>query len=374
MDIILGSNRRRTRGFKMDFRNEQNLNHQSSVENGEIKPKDVSQFLKDYFKNPPYKYYIAFYNTFPGAKNAEFEMLKRFYNICRKLDIGFLVISNDNIIHNTDLKGVNINEIDETYILCCISLHFLSPKTSKHYTLLALWNPIRFHSKVELAEIMNVDGFLSAHSNYVDDAIKSESDKPFLGYLNTSTDGPIYPFTFGEYTCFYAGMNWKISEDDIRNKIYQLIKLLDPTNIVATYGLKPNWKGYRSYRGEIPFDGVSMIKEIHKCGICLVLSSEHHITESICSCRVFEGLAAGVPIIADKNPFFQEWFGDNLFYIDTEDAMVAARQIVKYISYFKSNPEETMAKMENCRKVFLENFLLDKQLLEVIENVKKIRA
>ena len=331
------------------------------------------EIIQNYFKNTTKKYHIAFYNTFPEAKNAEFELLMRLENICNKYNIGYFIIYITNEIQNTELKGININEIDVSDLLCCISLHYYSPKTSKHFSLLTLWNPIKFYSTVSLDKAYKMDGYLSAHSNYIDDFIKSHSDKPFLGFLNTSTDGPILDLTFGEYNCFYAGMNWNISTDSIRVNIFKLIKFLDNSPILYCYGLRECWKGYRSYKGEIPFDGISIIKEIHNCGICLVLSSSLHIAEGVCSCRLFEGLAAGVPIIADKNPFFQEWFGDNIFYIDTDDTLMAAKQVCEYINFFKSNPEETMTKMKNCRKIFLENFLLDKQLLQVVENVKEYK-
>jgi len=332
--------------------------------------KTRGEIIKDYFKNTSKKCHIAFYTPFINARNAELEMLRRLENICNENNIGFFVLYNDNIIQNAELKGIHIDEIDTSYILFCISLHFLSPKTTNHFTLLALWNPIQFYSQKALENAYKMDGYLSAHSDYVDTFIKSKSNKPFFGHLNTSTNGPILDLTFGEYKCFYAGMNWKISEDSLRKHIYHLIKFLDNSQILLCYGLKESWKHYKTYQGELPFNGTSIIHKIHQCGICLVLSSTLHIDEGICSCRIFEGLAAGVPIIADKNPFFEKWFGDNIFYIDAEDTEIAAKQIYDYIDFFKSNPEETMLKMENCRKIFLENFLLDKQLLDVIENVQ----
>jgi hypothetical protein len=369
--------------------------------NSPIVDKTTKEIIEDYFKNTSKRCHIAIYAPFTNARNSELEMIKRLENICNKHNIGVFILYNNNIIQNTELIGIHIDEIDTSHILFCLSLHFCSPKTTNHFTLLALWNPIQFYSQEALEDAYKMDGYLSAHSDYVDNFIKSKSNKPFFGYLNTSTNGPILDLTFDssrnfalassvsgtygdldspelveryEYKCFYAGMNWKISEDSIRNRIYSLIKYLDDSPILSCYGLTECWKQYKSYRGEIPFDGTSIIDKIRQCGICLVLSSSLHIDEGICSCRIFEGLAAGVPIIADKNPFFEKWFSDNLFYIDTEDAVVAAGQIYDYIDYFKSNPEETMAKMENCRRIFLENFLLDRQLLEVINNVQKFRT
>jgi hypothetical protein len=255
---------------------------------------------------------------------------------------------------------------------------------------MTIWNPIKFHSGESWENTCSVDGFLSAYSDNIDDFVRSISNKPIVGYLNPSISEPILDFTFGQshvvaqqltaegvsrpalfgnYTCFYAGMNWHMSTDPYRVNVYNLIKELDKTDIINIYGLKNNWTGYACYKEEIPFDGYSIVQKIHDCGVCIVLSSQPHIDDSVCSCRLFEGLAAGVPIIADKNPFFITWFGDNLFYIDTEDTDAAVSQIKTYIEYIKENPEEVLVKIENCRKIFLEYFILDKQFLDIIQKL-----
>ena len=371
-----------------------------------IVPDDL--VIKQYFSNTKYECHIAFYDSFPGYKNAEYELLKRFKRICEKNNIGVFIIYSNNIIQNGELRGININDIDSSNILCVISLHFNSPKTTKHYTLMTIWNPIKFHSGESWENTCSVDGFLSAYSDNIDNFVTSISSKPIVGYLNPSISEPIFDFTFGQrseasqllsskvallpvgdrrsqpcspygaaeenfgkYKCFYAGMNWHMSTDPYRVNVYNLIKELDKTDIINIYGLKNNWTGYACYKEEIPFDGYSIVQKIHDCGVCIVLSSQPHIDDSVCSCRLFEGLAAGVPIIADKNPFFITWFGDNLFYIDTEDTDAAVSQIKTYIEYIEENPEEVLVKMENCRKIFLEHFILDKQFLDIINKIRE---
>lgn len=365
MNFILNRNRYRVNNASSNDNRFTLLN--KSYGESSIVPDDL--VIKHYFTNTKYKYHVAFYDSFPGHKNAEYELLKRFKRICDKNNIGFLVILKDNIIQNGELRDININDIDSTYIKCVISLHFISPKTTKHYTLITIWNPIKFHGDISWVNTLNVDGYLSAYSNNIDSFVRSKSNKPIIGYLNPSISEPILDFTFGEYKCFYAGMNWHMSYDSFRVNIYNLIKELDKSDIISIYGLKKNWTGYECYKEEIPFDGYSIVQKIHDCGICIVLSSQPHIDDSVCSCRIFEGLAAGVPIIADKNPFFITWFGDNLFYIDTEDTETAVSQIKTYIDYIKENPEEVMVKLENCRKIFLEHFILDKQFLYILEKL-----
>jgi glycosyltransferase involved in cell wall biosynthesis len=198
-----------------------------------------------------------------------------------------------------------------------------------------------------------------------------------LGYLNTTLSGPILD-TFNEnYKCFYVGTNWELVYDYLtynRQIVVDLIKKMDNLDIISIYGPKKAWKDVKSYVGEIDFDGTSIVYEIKKCGICLVLSSHHHIEDSVCSNRLFEGLAAGVPIISDKNPFIYMWFGDNIFYIDNSSPDVSVKQIQEYINYIKNYPDETREKIQNCRKIFCDNFLMDKQLSQIVENVKQYKS
>lgn len=111
---------------------------------------------------------------------------------------------------------------------------------------------------------------------------------------------------------FYCGSNW---EGHFRgqNRHVGLFKLLDNEGIVRFYGpevvpewnnYKP-WEGYQSYAGEIPFDGVSLIRKCNECGIVLALSSDMHRRAGAVTNRVYEACAAGCVIISDDNPFMK---------------------------------------------------------------------
>jgi len=333
--------------------------------------------IEKFFETNSYRHYIAVYNTFPTAKNAELELLKRLEITCQSLNIGFFVIYNDNFIQNTELKGVHIDQMDTKKILFVLSLHPSSPKTSKHFTLMTIWNPRLFHDEYAWNRTLSVDGYLSAYSDILDQCIQSQTNKPFFGHLNTSLSGPILNITFGNYKCFYVGLNWEKINDYIvfnREKAINTVKLLNEAKLVSIYGPKDAWVGMSSYVGELEFDGKSIVYEIHKCGICLVLSSDAHIQDEICSNRLFEGLAAGVPIITDENPFMKKWFGDTLFYIDTCKLDQVIIQVQKHIEYFKSYPDETIAKIKKSREIFFQNFLMDKQLEKIVQNVVNYKS
>lgn len=327
--------------------------------------------------NPSQQKYIAFYDTYPTVETAETENLKRFEIVCKKLNVGFLLINNGGyVIKHPTLNGTDIRTMDSTQIICIISLHFYSLKNTQHYTMLALWNPIKYHNDEIMEHMPDIDGFLSAHSNAIDKHITDKVDKPIVGFLNTTVSDPILEFTFGEYKCFYCGINWYAlpNADVKRINILDAVKEIDDLDMVSIYGPERIygvrvWDGFKNYKYKIPFDGVSVIYEIHKCGICLALSSDEHVESEIASNRFFEGLAAGVPIIANPNPFIVEWFGDNVFYVDLTKPGSIAGQISEHIKYFKENPENTLKRMQNCRNIFLRNFTLDGQLQLIINSI-----
>ena len=283
------------------------------------------------------------------------------------------------ITSNGPLKNISILQVDPKYITCIIATHHTCKKILGHYTLLPLWNPVIYMEK-STNFITTFDGYLSSHSSLIDNYIKSLTSKTPIGYLTTSICEPLLDFSFGQYKCFYIGTNWdrnfkvKVNESlkqisSQRDKIINLIKKMDDSELINIYGLEGRWNGFKSYIKPIPFDGVSVVYEIQKCGICLCFSTENHINSEVCSMRIFEGIAAGVPLICDKNPFYMKWFGDNLFYIDTDDSDECFEQIKNYFEYFKNNNQEVLTKISNCRDIFNEHFRLDKQFQQIITNI-----
>jgi glycosyltransferase involved in cell wall biosynthesis len=322
-----------------------------------------------------YRGCLAFYDTWPDINNAEKECLIRFEYACKENNILYLLINNDGMIKNNNLYGININNIEKKYINAIISLHWDSPKNSDHYTINFLWNPIEFYDKNNIQKILDYDAYVSCYSPIMDKFIELYSDKKIIGYVNHSLCTPILNYDFTSFKCFYVGINWELCTNKA-TRYSRLLKLLDSNNLINIYGPKNFlginiWEGYTSYSGEINFDGTSIIHEINKSGICLVLSSESHKNSQICSNRLFEGLAAGVPLICDNNPFIRKIFNNNVFYIDGIDEELSYHQIIDHINFIKNNIDIVKNKIEECRKIFLDKFLLSKQLNELFNNIPK---
>ncbi|MFR3752820.1 MAG: hypothetical protein ACLTW9_12015 [Enterocloster sp.] len=90
------------------------------------------------------------------------------------------------------------------------------------------------------------------------------------------------------------------------------VKFFGPDVVKAWGGLKP-WEGYECYQYSIPFDGFSILKEINKCGICLVISSDIHRRAGAVTNRAYEACAAGAVIISDENEYMKEYFSGACF-------------------------------------------------------------
>ena len=345
--------------------------------------------VETYFKHSTFKLHIGLYDTWPTINNAEKEILFRILHACNLISVGVFVITNDgtitgfsNISDNNfvRLKNSNLNHVPKKYISFVLSLHYDSPKTTHHRTLHALWNPLNYMNEPHhVQNFKSFDGYLSCYSNPIDNFKNSITNAPIIGHLNHTLSHPMHDVSTefnDDLTCFYAGINWEkvnTSYKSLRQNVLQLLKNLELDKLVSIYGptqlLNVNvWEGFASYKGEIPFDGISMIHVIKKCGICLVLSSVSHIKYEIVSTRLFEGLAAGVPLICDNNSFINKWFGNNVFYIDLNDPNCDA-QVKKHIEFIKNNNDIVIEKLKQCREIFLTNFLMHEQIKTILNRV-----
>ena len=356
-------------------------NNKSEVIKKNIMKKKVSE----YFNNSSFIHTFIFIDSFPELKNAESELLLRINIYCNDYNIDFIKIDKTGIVlSGHPLTGTNINIFPVNNKITVIGLHHDSKKISNHTSILTLWNPVPFMVPC-FRNIIGFDGYLSAYSPIIDQFIYSvTSDNRMYGHLTTSLPlsivSPINKINKNP-RLFYVGTNWQNTDrdtnfqKDTRGSVINLLNKLDNMNIVNIFGptkfgnIIP-WKGFKSYKGEIQFDGISVIKKIQETGICLVLSTQQHIRNEICSMRIFEGIAAGVPIICDKNPFFETWFGDNVFYLEGNTPEEQSLSIQQHIEYIESNHDIVYEKIKNCRETFYQHFSFDMQFATIINNIR----
>lgn len=340
--------------------------------------------IKQYFEETTCIHHLIVIDTFQ-INNAEHELTKRIGHYCKDYNVDFMILnySNKRISFHPVLNGLHINSIPVLDTITVLSLHNCSMKISNHKTLLCMWNPVPFILK-SIDNILSYDGFLSAHSPIIDGFLQSitDCDKQY-GYLCTSLPNslllPLDDQLPSQLSIFYVGTNWEDSgkrkDTVIRKDVKLLLKLLDQKQMTKIYGPKQYhnnepWKGYKTYQGPIAFDGKSVITKIKESGICLVLSTAHHIRSEVCSMRIFEGIAAGVPIICDMNPFFQKWFGDTLWYIEGETVDEQLQCIESHIQSIKAHPEDALDKVKKCRSIFTTYFSFDVQFQKIINTIQ----
>lgn len=179
----------------------------------------------------------------------------------------------------------------------------------------------------------------------------------------------------------YVGINWEaVTNHPARHTA--LLRALEQESLLSIFGparlrgVAP-WEGWRAYKGELPFDGVSVVHTAADCGIVLVLSSDEHKRSNVMSNRLFEALAAGAVIIADDHPFLQEHFETACFYLSEATGASAAERAVTLVKWINDNPDCALEKAKNGQKIFAEKFKLDTQLNKLLEfhaNILEIKA
>ena len=324
----------------------------------------------------------------PGVKNAEFETIERIKIACKNINIQCLVINNDGFLLDDD-QLLTTNLVNPKELEFTLSLHYCTTKILDCFFYGILWNPPTY--MIEQDHYMDI---ITNYSSY-DDLIGYNS-KPMLNHAKLMVDGfpinvnedvfltaslpktaTVEPNLNNEYKAFYCGINWELctGKPGRHNK---LLKGLEEDDDLKIFGPKKflhiePWKGFRSYSGSIPFDGISITKEISKCGIALVLCSDDHRKYNVVTNRIYESAAAGAIVIADKNQFIEDNFGDSVLTIDysSGDQEDALTQIREKILWIKNNKKEALEKAQKLQKIFLDKFALEKQLKNIIDGHKK---
>jgi hypothetical protein len=280
---------------------------------------------------------------------------------------------------DADFDFKKIKRIEEN-VDAVLDIHYEYPKFFSAKSIGAFWTPTSFMKDWDLAYVwenqLSHDYLVHTDSQKILELLAGFRPKEKFGILNHSVPG-----SWAEWIneakrdqvprAFYAGINWnKLSGRKGRH--HEMFKLLDSGDVLNIYGPRKishvvPWKGFESYRGEIPFDGKSILRKAHESGVSLVLSAEQHLSEGIISSRFFEGLAAGNSIISDGHPFIRKHLGKSGFYLNLERGDdFAASQLLDYMQELRQNPKLLAKQQEISQNLFLEKFDLTKQLKRIL--------
>lgn len=324
--------------------------------------------MKSSISDKPMKFAITYFSPI----HPEMEICRRIEVAAKNLGIECYFIGPNGIAFQ---NGKHISELAPDFLLEFDPAHVCLFDT---FTYHLLWFvpglvsndhaiPYEIFSK-------NCDDHLAFPSNVAIDFYKHCYDTVNVNYLF-----PSVPYNYvlepkvisgksgDKYKAFYAGIN--VDSKTVRHA--EIFQYLDKNNLVDLYGPKEingkkNWVGFSSYRGEIKFDGHSMMDTANKAGITLALHHKVHASFSMPTNRIFEGLAAGTLVITDRMHFIEDNFGDTVFMLDADLSQYEkAVQIHKIIDWANQNPELARQKIKQAQKIFMEKF----ELTRVIQSI-----
>jgi hypothetical protein len=166
----------------------------------------------------------------------------------------------------------------------------------------------------------------------------------------------------GKAKLTYFGTNW----DARRSNFFRAIGQWDDVEI---YGRKVAWEPMKipAYKGEIAYDGLSVIEMYRQNGIGLNIQGDHHVQEDVISNRVFEITAAGAVCLTCRMPWLEKNFGDTLYYFEQETSDKRLQEQVRaMLDHIRANPEEAWKKAQAARKIFEEKFALEVMVQNLI--------
>lgn len=277
--------------------------------------------------------HIALINAFPNLPStAEVEFIRRFSIAAERLGHkAYEVVTSD-----------DIHDCAPDFV---IATHEFSPKLTPFLTFGAMWSPPAFYAPDpdRRRSILSYDGYLVGSpkvAQFLDDLEFSTGiakPRTDFRFLPTAPAAPFEPRSASDpYELVYVGVHW----DGGRHG--NLFELLSKQSRIAFYGPPANWRAHpESYRGEVPYDGISMHRTLARHGIALCLHKTEHRAADTPSMRLFEAAAAGCLIVTDGIPFARETLGDSAFHIEIEGAPAdrVAAHISGIVDWANRNPD-----------------------------------
>ena len=317
---------------------------------------------------------ILLISQWPNVKNGEYELIEKIKRTGYEIKVvdffGFDVETG---------KCLNVANLQQEFDFA-ISFHYDTPKFLNIHTFLWVANPLEFmhlrgdYRSVLLHQLRSYDDYLYNGSELLKEHIKNVVGSEWIDtglemFPSCSLHELVPPKSTkkqdDEFSnkLFYCGVNWERGIDKA-GRSQGLLDILQEKQIAEFYG--PNnleginpWQGFSSYRGEIPFDGVSMMQVMRKYAAILAVSSPAHIKSKTSSSRVFEGVAAGVPVISDENPHVKHLFGDLVYYFKGDTEEERAQSILNALQEIIENPMAAHDKVARAQALMADRFCFE---------------
>ena len=326
---------------------------------------------------------IVFYDFFnEGETNGEAELMLRIRYSMERCGHIFLLADRDGYIKTACAdRGKHAESVGADIICTCISLVLGLIALPDMFSVFMHWSPLGwFNSSQALMETQYWHSFdyfsCTGEAEDMSRILGGEPSAPPLTGTSSPADFAVPPRRMTQRKLFYIGINY---ERVLKNMRFgELLGKLDKTGQLEIYGPRKVygrenlWAGFSSYCGEIPFDGRSVIKKINQAGVCLALNSPFHNDANMVSARTYEGAAAGAVIISDDNEFVHRYFGDSVFYIDSDlSEEEASAKVMEILRWVNDHPDEAYDMACRSQKAFLENLTLERMINDQVNAVQR---
>ena len=333
--------------------------------------------------------HILIISQWPDVKNGEYELIEKIKQIDYKITVvdylGFNVetgecINQAGLYHEFDFA---------------IALHYDTPKFIDIPTFLWLANPLEFmhlrhdYKSTLVHNLRAYDDYLYNGSDklktHISHLVGSDWRDSFLEMYPSSTSKMLTPLKIQDRTTkdttqkiFYCGINWEKVRDKAGRR-QGLLDALEVANAADFYGPKSiaginPWIGFSSYKGEIPFDGISMNRVMRRYAAVLAISSPIHIKSQTSSSRVFEGFNAGVPVISDENYHVRKLFGDLVYYFQGDTPEQQRASIQQALVEIGKNPAEARDKVMRAQTLIAEKYSFEHCFDKALSFTNKLKS
>lgn len=317
---------------------------------------------------------ILLISQWPNVKNGEYELIEKIkqtqYSITVVDYFGFDVDTGE---------CLNTATLSQQFDFA-ISFHYDTPKFLNIHTFLWVANPLEFmhlrndYRSTLFHQIRAYDEYLYNGSetlkHHIRNVVGSEWRDSGLEMFPSCSVLELKP-PRGEdelasetsRKVFYCGVNWERGSDR-SGRAHGLLDILQTEEAADFFGpntlegIRP-WEGFKSYKGEIPFDGLSMARVMRRYGAVLAVSSPAHMRSATSSSRVFEGISAGVPVISDENPHVKKLFGDSVYYFRGENEPEQAASIIEILRQINENPQDARHRVHQAQTLMAERYCFE---------------
>ena len=289
---------------------------------------------------------IAIHNEFIGGLVSESEQAQRIILAAKSL--GWEAVERH--------TRAEIEQYSPDIVL---ALHFLSPKLSSYPTFGCMWNPPKFfeHELRIMRNVFSYDAYLSGSpeiTTWIKDAHLISGRDCFIAPFYPSCHHiPYQAPDLDNPRLLYAGVHW----DGPRYR--ELFEQLDSYGFLDVFGKEEAWSYLRqSYRRQLPFDGVSVVRALQKSGVGLCLHNKEHIDAGVPSARIFEIAASGAIAICQDHSFIREAFGDSVLYISCDAAASDwCDEINAHMDWIGAHQDQALSMSQRSHAIIATSFM-----------------